>query len=339
MKPSRLFIHGLAKSGTSFLRNILHAHPDIVLAMERLNVLWREFKLSSSCGDLELFGDIYKNFVDRQTRSCPGRRYIGDKICFGHSPYIDVWESLYLESSKIIVICRDPRDRLISMRYHFCNRDDSTKSEDWFYPCPYCDPAELRWWNDWMPKVQKNHAWIVYYEELFNRPHETTRKILDYLEIQASPELIQNMVAHARSPRKISYEMNPFRKGSPGEWKKKLLPDDGLTFGRQMGSVLFDHGWENKEGWEYTSLETLRYQYYLRRLFLKFPVLQSREFWQWLKDHRDKEPWIEKWFQKTQDYHDPLMERKYYALRSWPVPKWIQRSAAAFLDKTGPVIS
>ncbi len=321
--PKKLFVLGLPKSGTTYLRNLLNAHPSVRLGMEELNKLARRF----AADEQDLIVRHYEHLLEHLGMSRSAQVYVGDKILFDNARFMELWLERFVDREvKIITISRDPRDRLVSCRYHILNRERKNIPSAFY---PQWEPGiELIWWGDWLPRLKAMGAQEVRYEDLFYHPEFSLHRIFDFLGVPVRGHEIKRLIARARNPWRLSYGVNPYRKGAAGEWKKKLLPEECLKIKARLNHVLFENGWETQPDWEYAVLDSLKWPWYCRGLFRKFRKRCSPEFWEWVNGHRGDRKWLRRWFAAVHDYRDPLMFREYYLLRLLPVPAMMQRLLA-----------
>lgn len=317
---SFLFLIGLPKSGTTYLRNLLNAHPAISLGMEEANKLIRIHGTSHP----DRLAECYTKVLSRISKFKAGLHYGGDKVLWDESLESLPPETLFTSKAKYLLLVRDPRDRLISARYHMISRDRRSPPGA-FYPLWNVPLVEIRWWREVLPHFNKMDSREVIYERLVCDPDTVVREILDFLTLDATNAVIRKMIqaAKARVPR--AYGLNPFRKGTPGAWRKKLLPDEGEKIQAALGDILVGRGYESRPDWPYTSLRRLSAFFWTHGLFRHFSRPDCRAFWGWVKDHGSSIPLLRRWFRAMLNYEDPWMFREYYPIRRLPIPITCQR--------------
>lgn len=313
-KPALLFILGKPKSGTTFLSNILNAHPQIYLRIERLNSFYRE--AGKGPGAEEAVRHSFLNYLEQLREEHPAKLFVGDKIILT-AREMDSWAPFFFDSrNKVIGLTRDPRDQIVSSRFHRANRATTGVA-----------PGEDPWWalnNAWQEKWVKilsdQGACMIAYEDLYRSPGKSLKKIFDYLGLPWNETQAASMIRRARDPRFLDYGINPLRDGRPGAWRKHLLPDECLKIKKNFKNL------DSQPEWEFETLGMLRFPYFLNFLFLRFPGLKSPLFWRWVRRHKNDGPlWLSRWWRKVLDYEDPLMQEKYYALRRLPLPaSWLR---------------
>lgn len=325
-----LFIIGPAKSGTTYLRNILDAQPRVFLLQEGLNNLWLE-KSSAAEFDLGMFAAEYRECLEKLNRDQPGARYTGDKILFDTLPYLKAWADIYLSSAvKAVVISRDPRDRLVSLRYHEANRDVKNVN---YQPLPAA--AEEEWFGQWMPRFRKAGFLTVRYEDLFHSPEKAAARIFAYLELPAGQKMIRQALRRAHDFKNIPHDFNPYREGKPGAWRKKMLPEECAVYQSLMDRYAEEYAWPAEPEWMYSSLQPLGGYFYGKGLYKSMSSWKSREFWLWIKEALRTNTRVKQWHDATRDYIYPLMRREYYYLRKWPLPEAARRFLARLFFRAG----
>ncbi len=310
-KPQFLFVFGLAKSGTTFLRNLLHGDSRIHMRVEAWNRLydsWDRTQENAVAGLRERYLKILTPHPEIR-RQC---FFIGDKILYGGKTPFTFLNLFEEQKKKILVISRDPRDRLVSERYHYCNRNHHPVPA-LFYP-NWRPMKEVSWWGHMLPRLRSIGAHEVVYEELYRDPVRVLAGIFQYLELPASTKDLRWLVSRARNSAHLMYGENPLRQGWPGEWKKKLLPEECFLIREQLGDVLEQYGWERSPGWEYSALEALRFWYWRSGAWRKFPR-RSAAFWNYVMQEKENRSELKTWWSGLHSYQDPAMHPENYRYR------------------------
>ena len=120
-KPSKranLFLVGVAKSGSSWLHFFLDSHPDIFM--------------SKQC-ELHYFGEKYPENLEWYQSNFPFDKrfkYFGESTpIYFRKPEIAQQIKEYSPQAKILVIIRDPIDRLLSHIYYAKTHRNSSRRE------------------------------------------------------------------------------------------------------------------------------------------------------------------------------------------------------------------
>uniref|UniRef100_A0A0E0H7M4 Sulfotransferase n=1 Tax=Oryza nivara TaxID=4536 RepID=A0A0E0H7M4_ORYNI len=170
-----------------------------------------------------------------------------------HLPY-SVLPASITDSSrcKIIYVCRQPKDMLISF-WHFINRDksrDVSSSYVWesvrectYFGSPIWDHI-LGYWN--VSKVKPDNVLILKYEDMKRNPTENVEKIAEFIgqpfsNSEKEASIVDNIVelcsfekmkalgaSMAGSQKVISSEFpndSFFRKGAIGDWVNHVTPE------------------------------------------------------------------------------------------------------------------
>lgn len=325
MSAGNLFLIGLAKSGTTYLRNILNASPFIKMGMEK-------FRQVHAAQDAGRNVEPYAKWLEALPKRYPKAVYVGDKIIFQELENFKRWFELYGDSgARIILLVRDPRDRVVSARFHILNRERKASAEAFY---PYWNPPreEMVWWNEWVPVLQEKGALTIRYEDLFFQPEESITRIVQFLNLTADAGSIRNWIQKSNSPHWLTYGTNTYRSGVPGEWKSRLFPEECLKIREALGDVLSRYEWETEPGWELSILGELKPFAAKLDLSGAFASSMSWEFWEWFKINRKNFPGLTDWFRAKMDYADPFMYREYYPLRWLPVPVFFQRKVIRWAE-------
>src|SRR3990167_6390742 len=250
MSAGNLFLIGLAKSGTTYLRNILNTSPFLKMGMEK----FRQVHAASTAASNR---EAYSVWLESLPGKYPKASYVGDKIIFQEPEMFQRWFELYGNSgARVILLGRDPRDRAVSARFHILNRERKL-SADAFYPDWNPPREEIAWWKEWVPILQGKGALTVRYEDLFFRPEESITRIIQFLNLPVDEGSVRSWIQKANSPLRLTYGTNTYRSGVPGEWKSRLFPEECMKVKEVLGDVLARYEWETEPGWELSILAEL----------------------------------------------------------------------------------
>jgi hypothetical protein len=124
-----------------------------------------------------------------------------------------------VEDWKVIFLHRDPRDTIVSMRYHWEKRPIWSPHSSWEqdgmdWHDPYMWLIEnIKPWYDTMMQWTELADYVVEYENLINLPHPQIEVVSDALGLEYD-EVVK------RSKDKVGR----FRKGGSGGWEAEFYP-------------------------------------------------------------------------------------------------------------------
>lgn len=194
-----LFLAGVARSGTTALRAVLAAHPDIAVGLERYKKLWGA-DIGSLTADL-FERERYFDFSDGLTNITPDvdwaqerlavlaakwddARYRGDKMTIVRARQI--WKNI--PDAKFVFIVRDVAEVASSWQRRADNPADTTWRRD-------ADAAAaVKGANQALRRVHRavtarpDHAVVVEYSRFFGDPDGTALAgIMDFLGLDPAP--------------------------------------------------------------------------------------------------------------------------------------------------------
>jgi hypothetical protein len=211
------------------------------------------------------------------------KRIVGDKTPFGGTEAVGEIAEIYPEA-KVIHIVRDGRDAAVSMIHHMWS---NAKNEGGIYEL---EPEELErreayrktsvvplaeslftqerlasiaaGWNAEVgravedgPALLGDNYVEVRYEDLLERPMAEIRRLLEFLDADASEATVERLVENTgferSSNRKRGLEdsYSRFRKGITGDWKNVFTDEDKRIFKKVAGDLLIKLGYEEDENW------------------------------------------------------------------------------------------
>jgi len=146
--------------------------------------------------------------------------------------------------SKLIAIHRDGRDVVVSDRHHL--RNQYGRDQDF--------TASVRDWRRAV-ELELEHAavhglYTLSYEALLSDTTGETRRLLDFLGLEAGSDVVADMVRRSSfrfvTGRSTGQEQQRsfYRKGVAGDWRDALSADERRAFGELAGEMLVRLGYE-----------------------------------------------------------------------------------------------
>ncbi len=277
------FIIGRPRSGTTLLRSIFDAHPNVVIPFESPVILnlYRKYKKVRAWDEAavdELYADLSKQpYFERWRVEKDGlrERILNQKgeigfhllirlVYQGYQSVFDKSETLWFgdknpvysfyadrlfrmfPDAKFIHITRDYRDNLVSLRQVT-------------FEAPIPALIAYRWVraNKLMDKIIRKAPKQVYrlrYEDLAASPEEKTREICDFLGIEFQPgQLEYRKKLEQAKERAAEYQiknhqslMKPVNTGRIAIWKEALTPAEVKAMDMVAGRNAEQHGYERE---------------------------------------------------------------------------------------------
>ena len=163
-------------------------------------------------------------------------------------------------TDKVIFLMRDPRDVAVSMHNLHLIQE---KKVSWTHPrakfilllqkyLPIFDYVQtISAWENHYKVWNKTSSHVVRYENLLNKPEQTLKEILLYLNIQADDKILQEAITlfsfEKITGRKRGEEdvKNPeFRKGISGDYKNKFSKLELKLINKKYKNVINEAGYE-----------------------------------------------------------------------------------------------
>lgn len=259
------FIVAAARSGTTLLRTILDAHPNVSIPPESKLIIHLKSKYNNSqnWNDERVKGFISDLLFDKKVMNHwqidpeklynelleipePQRSFtLFCKIIYLHQPSIfpkkeaviigdkNPVYSIFIEelleifpSAKFIHLIRDPRDVIVSNRKNFARNNVAVFSQYW------------KTYNrqiNWVKKKYPQQFYTIRYEDLVNEPEKNIREISNFLAIEYDPKslLFYKTIEEYYDPEKHVVLKNmfpgllkPISNSSIGKWIGKLKEVD-----------------------------------------------------------------------------------------------------------------
>lgn len=243
--PQLLFLAGLGRSGTSALTEVVGAHPEIVLGMERFKRRWKAKigELDAGHFTKERFFDFsdgltnvvpagsprWTEFYGRMEAKWDQAKYVGDKFTTLQMP--GVWKNM--PDAKFICIVRDIREVASSWEKRAANQADKG------WPARLDAHRAVEVWNNGNARILRateNHpdqVRVLDYATFFGAADAgPLRRALDWLGLDWTPEVEAEFgAAHqkyvgsiANKDRKLPRDMQKFiRRNTDQKRYERLL--------------------------------------------------------------------------------------------------------------------
>jgi len=156
-----------------------------------------------------------------------------------------LWE-LY-PGAKEIFLARDPRDMLASMLAFNEKRGTSKFGRDRVETdtdfVRQLAPTVSGLMQNWRSRRERAH--LVRYEDLVTTPEKTLRETFEYVGVDASADMVQNVLRRASAPDpKLAFHMTSRdQDASIGRWKRDLPADVQALCNEEFGPALVEFGY------------------------------------------------------------------------------------------------
>ena len=304
--PPKFFIVGQAKSGTSWLMNLLNAHPEIFCRGEGKifgkssprslhGALSRSEQLQTWLGrnpwtwqdddpDLEEILGVVADYLMTKKLAKTRKRIVGDKTPLLSTEVVGEVSKI-MPGAKVIHIIRDGRDVAVSTVHHRWNHatdqggpiplsPEQTEKREAYRADPSAfgagkqsifsegQASEMaRNWNGFVKRAVEDGQNLlgedyhqIRYEDLLTSPVEEARRILRFLDADASEETARHCVETVAFEKKASRKPGEedstsfYRKGISGDWKNYFTDADRAAFEQGAGEMLSELGYERDAG-------------------------------------------------------------------------------------------
>lgn len=263
-----IFVIGQFRSGTTWVYDILTAHPEAAGAFESWMFTSR-FGLANLFhdahfeNDLEAFGRPYRlgQLISRErliddVRGLaagwlaqalePQHRFLVEKTP-SHYEEIPIISTLF-PGARFVHVIRDGRDVAVSAL---------AAAETWGKG--YISPSVREQANLWDRAVRaaRSHRKLLgsrymelRYEDLKSDPRQVIRQLFDFCTMPADDELIERLEFETSFARHEHKPKTQFRRqGQAGEWRRALSFRDCLGFARGSRRLLVELGYEQTPNW------------------------------------------------------------------------------------------
>jgi tetratricopeptide (TPR) repeat protein len=277
LKKRLFFIAGTEKSGTTWLQQLIDAHPraacrgegqfftslvpEMTSAIQRYStfVSGLNQKVFSETGGFPELTEASRLKIIRYAIGCLLSEYgagreidaVGEKTP-GTTRALPLVEALFPQA-KVIFILRDGRDIAISGWMHLQRQYGPEQARETLEN--YAIRIAICWWQDYMKALRfsvQHHGrmHIVRYEDLHESPRETLAGIFDFLDLASSDNILDDCLSQADFSRlsggRSRGEENPashFRKGIVGDWKNHFDSATIAAFESRAGDLLHHLGY------------------------------------------------------------------------------------------------
>lgn len=247
-----IFIAGLPKSGTTWLKKMLASYPGF---HELLIPDVAKYELATGGShDYELPDDIFSRFDDR---------LVVTKMHVHGSPHNA--ELLHKAGIRYVVLFRDLRDVAVS-HYFYVRRTP------WHPEHPIYSKLEIRealmafakltlgpfrdWVYSWHDNRDSTASLIFRYEDMLNDTTQILRKISQHYGLDDSKDTITRIISEHSFKRlsggRAKGELNAdnfFRKGIAGDWRNHFGGELKSIYKDLIGQFLIDFGYEKDFSW------------------------------------------------------------------------------------------
>ncbi|MBW1835562.1 MAG: sulfotransferase [Deltaproteobacteria bacterium] len=260
-----IFIIGAARSGTTWVLDILTAHPEVTGIHEswlftQNNGLFALFTSAhwppkrSGLGRLLGREELIKYTRNLATQIMshaikPGHRYLVEKS--PHHLFVIPFINEIFPEAKFIHVLRDGRDVSVSVR-----AASKSWEPDWRKTFGRSIKSAARAWKHAVKSSRKsgenlnNRFLEIRYEEIYKDPFDTYRRLFDFCEIPYDDGILQS--AFNATDFSKNYKPNEIgfrRKGKVGDWRTHFNLIDALIFNLEAGKMLIELGYEKNRRW------------------------------------------------------------------------------------------
>lgn len=255
--PDPIVLFGAPRSGTTFLNELLNAHPEVHITHEMRLFAWAHEALVKSAKINRLLVTHREAFLEHATRYCAGMirdfyaaqwphvRYWGDK----NPHYSDIWNRGCLDTirrifpaAKFVHIIRDGRDVIASIARR--------KHADGI---PWADIETAAWtWADHTTigaafgrKIGPESYYEIRYEDLVADEQRAARSLFRFLDIPLHPAVEDFCLQQRIKRSNFSSPTRDLSEGDAGrsEWSQAVSAEDRDLAMHILASKLVELGY------------------------------------------------------------------------------------------------
>ncbi|XP_008777577.2 cytosolic sulfotransferase 12-like [Phoenix dactylifera] len=262
-RPDDLFVLSYPKSGTTWLKALTYA----IMTRSQYPLDHHPLLRQNPHEFVPIMGITYAKGEASELEAMSSPRILNT-----HLPYSLLPHAIKSLGCKLIYVCRDPKDVLVS-RFHYNNRMRPqamepipfTKAFEMFCEgnCPYGPIWEhvLEYWEESQRRPEK--VLFLKYEEMLGDPPRIVKRLAEFMGCPFSPEeekegVVEEIIKLCSFDKMKSLEVNKtgklrpdfvltndsfFRKGGAGDWRNHMSPEmarklDRITEQKFEGSGL-----------------------------------------------------------------------------------------------------
>lgn len=247
-----LFVAGLPKSGTTWLKKMLVSYPGFHEILIPEVTAYELTHLGSH--DYELPDDTVSRFEEMLAVT---KMHIHGSL---HNAQV-----LHKSGVKYVVLYRDLRD--VAVSHYFYVKQTPWHPEYASYMSLSLQeglalfgvrllPDFADWVRAWDANRDPSRSLMVKYEDMLADTFGMMTRIAEHFDLDSSPETVQKIVdTHSfkrlSGGRKQGQESRNsfFRKGRAGDWKNHLTPEITAMYKEAVGEFLIEYGYEQDYDW------------------------------------------------------------------------------------------
>lgn len=260
-----VFIVGAARSGTTWVYDIMTAHPAVAGVYESWLFTPRDgiqalFSAAhwppghSGLGRLLSRDDLLEHLRPLIRRLLshaigPDHRFLVEKSP-NHLFAIPLIREVFPEA-RFIHVLRDGRDVSVSVR-----AAAQSWVRHWRQTFGQSVRTSARAWRDAVQRAHEEALQLgdrfleIRYEELHTDPHSVYRRLFDFCDIPYDDTLLADIFRATDFERNFVADESGFRRGGrTGDWRTRFSLWDAWTFHRQAGRTLLSLGYETHRRW------------------------------------------------------------------------------------------
>jgi len=261
-----IFVIGAARSGTTWVYDIIHSHPQVAGMYESwlftphngIGSLFTEAHWPSKRSGLgnfiarekvlqysrELVFQIMSNAIQ------PEQHYLVEKSP-NHIYAIPLIHEVFPDA-RFICVLRDGRDVAVSVR-----AAAQSWMKDWHNSFGHSLRTSALAWKNAIRKARTDAQLLgdlymeIRYEEIHRDPFPAYRKIFDFCRIPYDDDILEQIYRATDFDRNFKGGENKFRRGGrTGDWQKSFSLIDKLLFKKVAGDMLIELGYEHDKSWK-----------------------------------------------------------------------------------------